>query len=366
MMTKYIIPLLILLLSFSVEAKPLKATKDKILFSQAYDKKELNPKTGEWIEYGMYVTYDYISDKEVEDKDHFDNETGKKIKEDKTKRTSNSRHYLLKSEKIGRKIFKTWVGYFWTGQPFFYDDKVGKWYRIETDEMPEQEWLDVTAQAWWEVGEAYATNYYSGNGDGYTLASDATWSVAHDNEPAGFARDTATTEYVEVLRIEFVYYIARLFLPFNTNTLPAGATIDSTVLNIYVNTSSGTTAYYYVVETSQPDETNVTVNDHTNIGTTSAGTTIAYGTGWQSSTFDATGMGFVKRSGDASTCGTGLTGWTCLGITHKYDHDNTYSSGTYAGYDLVRVSEYADVTSDPYLTVTYTEGGAARRVMIIQ
>jgi hypothetical protein len=95
-MVKLFITLLILLLSFNAQAKPLKATKDKILYSQTYDKKEFIPNVG-FVDVGSYTSYDYISDVEIKDKDYTD-KTGKKYKEDKTKRTTNSRQYLIKTE----------------------------------------------------------------------------------------------------------------------------------------------------------------------------------------------------------------------------------------------------------------------------
>ena len=116
-----------------------------------------------------------------------------------------------------------------------------------------------------------------------------------------------------------------------------------------------------VVQTDQPDHGILTTADYNNCGATNNPTEGAtriditdvvddnYNT-WTLT--EATGWGWIKKSGEASTCGTALTGWTRLGM--REGHDAIDNLPVDSNTVQIRFSEYANTAYDPYLTVTYT------------
>ncbi len=76
-------------------------------------------------------------------------------------------------------------------------------------------------------------------------------------------------------------------------------------------------------------------------------------------TLNSTGMGWIKKSGQASAC-TATTGVTCLGVREGHDVTN---SAIISGFDVVAEnlvslssSEHTGTSQDPYLSVTYSTG----------
>jgi hypothetical protein len=161
----------------------------------------------------------------------------------------------------------------------------------------------------------------------------------------------------------------RVFVPFDTSSISSGSTITAATLNVYVvsktNNVNDGTDYATVVRTSQVTHTQVDINDWSAIGTTegidtgqrkdiTSITTSAY----LVFTINATGQGWIAKSGQASNC-SATTGITCLGIREGHDNTGSEPASQLAGNIVTfSTSEETGTTQDPYLSITYTPGSS--------
>jgi hypothetical protein len=167
-------------------------------------------------------------------------------------------------------------------------------------------------------------------------------------------------------------YIQRGFFPVDTNSLPSGAVISAATLNIYATDLTDTTLdgydYGVVVQTTQPDHTTFTTADYDLFGTTKGSADLSYngiqGTNkWVAFTLNSTGIGWIKKAGAASTCGTALTGWTCLGTRCGNDLDNVEPPAS-PKLDYLTGNYSESGTNSPYLAITYTTFDLQRQNII--
>lgn len=175
----------------------------------------------------------------------------------------------------------------------------------------------------------------------------------------------------------FLCTIDRTFLPFDTSSIPSNATITAATLNLYTltktNTDNDGTDFLTVTQTSQATHTVLANADYDQCGAVSnptegidsgqrkdisSITTSAY----LVFTLNATGNGWIKKSGQASAC-SATAGITCLGVREGHDVTN---AAIVSGFDVVAEntatfssSEQSGTSQDPYLAVTYTASSAA-------
>lgn len=159
------------------------------------------------------------------------------------------------------------------------------------------------------------------------------------------------------------YNFYRLFLPFNTSSIPSDASITSATLNVYGNFKSNTDDdgddWINVIQTSQASETTLATADFDQAGAinnpTEGATRIDLGSlsasGYNVWTLDSTGRGWIKKSGETANCGAS-TGWTCLGLREGHDAIDSPVSGN--NYLLINSSEFVGTAFDPYLDITYS------------
>jgi len=150
----------------------------------------------------------------------------------------------------------------------------------------------------------------------------------------------------------------RIFFPFDTNAISDAATITAATLNFFVtSTQNAQTASFTLVQTSQASETALVADDYNNF-TYTEGTDTRWAFSdfstktYYSITLNATGRGWIKKSGAASNCGV-TAGWTCLGMITSLDADNTAPTG----FNVATITASESATNKPYLDVTYTEPG---------
>lgn len=217
----------------------------------------------------------------------------------------------------------------------------------------------------WLWGEtAYAVDYFAGAGDGYIYATGgSTWSAVRD-ATTGTADPTSTIAQYGAVNFYLKadsFAVYRVFLPFDTSSIPASATITAASISVYGtstpnNTLGGTWA---VVRTSQATHTTLANTDFPNIGTTLGSSATSYsGTidSYITVTLNATGIGWIAKSGVSSNC-SGTSGISCFGL-----RDNTYDIGNVTPCTGLSCSEYAYISTseadgtsqDPYLSVTYS------------
>jgi hypothetical protein len=213
-------------------------------------------------------------------------------------------------------------------------------------------------------GQVYAATIFSGAGDGQVFTTDSSWDATHDAVTGDTADYTNTTFNVSSDAVSG-FDITRAFIPFNTNSIPSNATIVSATVNLYIggkfNFDNDGDDWINIVQTSQASETQVVIADFDQAGSidnpTEGSTRIditSISTGAYSAwTLNATGLGWIKKSGETANCGAS-SGWTCLGV--REGHDAIDSSLPVETFNTVSIasSENTGTSSDPYLDITYT------------
>lgn len=263
-------------------------------------------------------------------------------------------------------------------QPAFAQDERGTWHRIEYATTTETAWRDRPASLYQRIAEVFIRTAYADTispfseaGDGYVHGTEGSGGTSVDS--------TATTMQVYSFCRTDVDGVAGLnrsrqgFVPFITSAIPAGATINSGSFNFYATSAtddfgSGTIK---LVQTTQATHTTLATSDYEAMGTTPASDTTHVITGsittsaYNAFTLNAAGRGFVKRSGEASTC-SATSGITCLGIEETNDINNTplfcdgfTPSTSYTMQVTLSTSENTGTSQDPYLSITYTIASSA-------
>lgn len=145
------------------------------------------------------------------------------------------------------------------------------------------------------------TVFSNANGDGEVWVSGASWSAAHD-ATSGTAEVNTTPSAVYS---EPGTFMGRIFLPFDTSSLPDNATITSATLRVFVtvvndNDNDGND-FIRVVESTQASNTLLAGGDFDAVGTTALATDIDIGTistdAFLDFTLNSTGIALISTSG---------------------------------------------------------------------
>ena len=155
--------------------------------------------------------------------------------------------------------------------------------------------------------------------------------------------------------------ISRAFLPFDTSSISSSATISAATLNIYVvsktNGVNDGTDTGVLIQTTQASSATLADTDHTHAdavpGATSLDITSMTTSAYNTWTLDATGISWIKKSGQASNCGT-TAGYTCLGLREGHDLAGSMTQNINGDFVTFSTSEQTGTTQDPYLSVTYS------------
>ena len=253
----------------------------------------------------------------------------------------------------------------------------GMWYYIEHAEAPQDIFERVTKRhrvlhaLFGNTVYAITDTVYSGAGDGHVVRSTSVgWDDVHDGTSGTDVATSSVNGTVGASKFTYkettTWTIYRMFLPFVTSSIPSDATITSATLNVYVetqpfNADNDGLDYITVVQTDQATHTTLVLADYNNAGATNNPTEgIATGqrkdlmgmaTGTLSFTLNATGLGWIKKSGQSSAC-SATAGISCFGLRQGHDTADLEPSGL----NSVRISlsETSGTTQDPYLSVTYT------------
>ena len=221
------------------------------------------------------------------------------------------------------------------------------------------------ANAFYPVMADLSADYYSNaGGDGHlAMADEATWNDAHDSATADIITAAETLAEIQSMFEDPVFHCVRVQLPFDTSLLADNASISAVILTVYVTEKTDNEAdaqsYINVVESSQADPTALHV-DHYNdwVDMDKGATDLDIGTDITAAaanvfTFNATGRGWVNK-----------TGWTKLGMLEGHDIEDVAPDAGQSRI-IIRTSNFANLASDPKLTVTYTIPSAAAGQVII-
>lgn len=229
----------------------------------------------------------------------------------------------------------------------------------------------------WRRAHAASLTAFSGSGDGHvanghTTECDTGWATAHDDTDGTTFDYTSQVIFAGLTSFTFKSSectIYRTFIPFNTSSIPSGATVSAATLTIYATSTIADSDndgndFITVVQTSQATHTVLAFADFDQCGAISNPTEgidtgqrkdITSMTVGNSYTFtlNATGRGWIKKAGQTSSC-SATTGITCLGIREGHDVLNSAIGNSSTNQLPYSASEADGTSQDPYLSITYS------------
>lgn len=349
----------------------LKAPKERIIDYKIVSTdgtNQINENINEEEKSDSVVKYRYISNVEVPAG------TYQNLKEDVSKRTNNSQTFLKAIKPIDDKWRKVeYMAKFYSSQTFQKSDD--RWYYVETATTTPTAFasqtkltlLDQVKKFFGQEALADSIAAWSGAGDGY-VENDVegySWTQTHDDDVGSSSDSTGSAAGVRSSQdLTGDVTIHRAFLPFDTSSIPSNTNMDSALLGIYVTTlingDNDGDDFIRVVQTDQPDSTTLTTADFNNCGATDNPTAGAADIdlgdfestpGYTFFTPNATGLGWIKRSGEVSNCGS-TAGVTCLGLREGHD---VVDSAPFLGNSIaINTSEVSGIDTDPFLLVNYS------------
>lgn len=197
------------------------------------------------------------------------------------------------------------------------------------------------------------TDFYSGGGDGNVLNANASYSTCHDAVTGSGFDYTSTVLTIRTSAPSTNYTVSRIFLPIDTSGLSDTCTVTAATLNITCTQPllSYGTCDMALVQTSQSSTSTLSTADFDQCGSISNPTEGAtrievFSTGVKTMTLDSTGISWISKSG-----------FTMLGLrTGWLDCDNaTPTLSSQEMYTRFASSETTGTSSDPYLSVTWSE-----------
>lgn len=173
--------------------------------------------------------------------------------------------------------------------------------------------------------------------------------------------DNGTSSFLSrCLNNDTEYSIRRTFFLFDTSSLTAAANVSAAVLSIYVTAVSASSAYNTRLVTTTPaSNTALAIEDYDQVGSTAQATDVASGSVTTSAyndwTLNATGLSNVSK--------TSITKFGFRDVEH--DIDGTAPTSLQDFRITGRMADFADVTSDPKLVVTYNFGSGSGNITLL-
>jgi len=204
---------------------------------------------------------------------------------------------------------------------------------------------------------ATLTVYSNTGGDGEVDGTASTsWSTIRD-ATTGTANSSNTEANLTCSKDGSNYNITRLFFPFDTSSLPAGATITAATLSLYesiVNTvSHAENQSIVIVESTQAAGDALVNNDYDNFNTTELATRLALADvivdDYNDFALNAAGLAMINKTGYTKFCvrlskdfdnSAPTTSWDTI-YFHTADKGTTYRPRLVITYTLAGVGGYA-------------------------
>lgn len=213
------------------------------------------------------------------------------------------------------------------------------------------------------------TTVYSDTGDCALRSSNAVWATAR-NATSSTVQSGTSTSYIASELEGATYNIYAPFLMFDTSGVPSGDVISSATFSIYLNGDNqiGNSQTLAVGQSQQatwnsPASGDFDARGHTaTLGSGNVTHPSGATTGYLDFTLDATGIGFVAKSGETKPGTASATGKTQLSIIYSSDSSNT--APTARCYSQIRMAEQSGTTSDPKLVIEHS-AASARRIFVI-
>ena len=214
------------------------------------------------------------------------------------------------------------------------------------------------------------TTVYADASDAQLRKAGTTYSTQHDATASDTVAAATANQYNEHLLSGATYEIYVLFFPFDTSGISASDTISAATFSFYKHgdAANDNSDDLGIVQTVQATWNSMVTSDYDGRGdavtnptegatrqTFSAGA----GTGFMDFDLNATGRGWIARTGETKPASASATGKTQLAVRFGRDMDNTAPTG--ANYMLTRMADTdgAGTTTDPKLVVTHAAAGSA-------
>jgi len=194
---------------------------------------------------------------------------------------------------------------------------------------------------------------YAEAGDGQITSTNAVWNTAHD-ATTGSANAAITSFNVQSRHDGSTYRVSRVFVPFDTTSIPNGAIITAATLNLYViatsNTDNDGDDWVNVVQTDQASTATLDNDDINNCGAvdnpTEGATRIDIGNitlnQYNVWTLNSTGLTWINKNGN-----------TLLGLREGHDAIDSPIGTNLSDRIGFSSTEETGTTQDPYLEITY-------------
>src|SRR4030042_3953010 len=208
------------------------------------------------------------------------------------------------------------------------------------------------------IAQTATRSIYSGSGDGrvrYYLSTN--WDTTHDGTTGDLSDYTSNYAEIETGQVSATgkYLISRVFLIFDTSSIPLNSVIDSATLNVYTTVSdypdNDSQAYIGLVSTTPSSFSFLINTDYDNCGLVD-NPVLGAETILQSSfsisaynvfNLNSTGISWINNNG-----------YTYLGLREGHDIEDKVIALNARNYTTIRTSEYAGTDYDPYLWIEYT------------
>lgn len=215
---------------------------------------------------------------------------------------------------------------------------------------------------------AITDTIYAPTADGYVAQFNvANWATAQGASTGNTVSQSSTDAWVYVRGSSEggSWQVFRVFVPFDTSSLPSNAAISSATLNMYLGINKyqaddDGNDFIVTIRTDNSSYTTLTTADFNNTGATTnptEGSGRVDVTGMATNayipfTLNATGIGWIAKSGQASNC-SASTGISCFGLREGHDALNSSPADGFTGVGFVS-ADTSGTSNDPYLSVTYT------------
>lgn len=233
------------------------------------------------------------------------------------------------------------------------------------------------ASLFWETAYAASIAPFSGSGDGYINESES----GDAENPQTFATclagvgnigpnpvNGATSMEAASQRTGAgtACYVSQAYIPFDTSAMPGSAVVSAATLSLYVvakaNGVNDGNDLIDIVQTNQASSATLAAADWNHfgftLGATSLDITSMTTSAYNVFTLNATGLGWIKGSGQVSNCGS-TAGVTCLGIVEHHQITGSIANNLQGDSITVSTNENTGTSQDPFLSVTYTASSFA-------
>lgn len=205
------------------------------------------------------------------------------------------------------------------------------------------------------IGNTTTVVYSNAGGDGGVYAGGDTWSnIRGAASGTNEASETTGACYSED---SGDVWMERVFLPFDTSSLPDTDTISSATIQLYGtgkwDNDNDSEAYVAIVQSTQASPTSLADGDFDAIGTTAFSDELdisSYNTsGFNTFTLNSSGIANISK-----------TGYSQFALREGHDLENIPVAGG-AGISGVtnRMADYTGTTSDPILTIVHAADAGA-------